>query len=82
MKILKFGGSSVGNAERIKAIVEIIKQSKNHHGEIVVVLLDDLGLQDLRQVGGSEGQGHILGMKGNGISYDLDTMTLTGGLRC
>ncbi|MCX6122705.1 MAG: bifunctional aspartate kinase/homoserine dehydrogenase I [Ignavibacteriales bacterium] len=37
MKILKFGGSSVGTAERIKAIVEIIRQSKNHHGEIVIV---------------------------------------------
>ena len=38
MKILKFGGSSVGTTERIKAVVEIIKQSKNQNGEIVVIV--------------------------------------------
>ena len=28
-------------------------------GKLVIVLVDDLGLQDLRQVSGSESQGHI-----------------------
>ncbi len=37
MKILKFGGSSIGTTERIKAVVDIIKQAKSQHGEIVVV---------------------------------------------
>jgi bifunctional aspartokinase / homoserine dehydrogenase 1 len=37
MKILKFGGSSVGTAERIKAVIDIMKRSKNQNGEIVVV---------------------------------------------
>ena len=37
MKILKFGGSSIGTMERIKAVVDIIKQSKNQNSEIVVV---------------------------------------------
>jgi aspartokinase/homoserine dehydrogenase 1 len=37
MKILKFGGSSIGTTERIKAVVDIIKQSKKQNSEIVVV---------------------------------------------
>ena len=37
MKILKFGGTSVGTTERIKAVIDIIKQSKNNNDEIVVV---------------------------------------------
>jgi aspartokinase/homoserine dehydrogenase 1 len=38
MKILKFGGSSIGTAERIKAIVDIIRQSKIKNNEVVVVI--------------------------------------------
>jgi aspartokinase/homoserine dehydrogenase 1 len=37
MKILKFGGSSIGTPERITSVVNIIKQSKKEHGEIAVV---------------------------------------------
>src|SRR5450759_1644657 len=37
MKILKFGGSSIGTPERITSVANIIKQSKKEHGEIAVV---------------------------------------------
>jgi len=37
MKILKFGGSSVGDAERIKHVIEIIKQSLNKSKKIAVI---------------------------------------------
>jgi len=37
MKILKFGGSSIGTPERISSVINIIKQSKKEHGEIAVV---------------------------------------------
>ncbi len=37
MKILKFGGSSVGNAEKIKNVTEIIKQSIKENKKIAVI---------------------------------------------
>jgi len=37
MKVLKFGGSSIGSVERIKDVVEIIKQSKQKNSNIAVV---------------------------------------------
>jgi aspartokinase/homoserine dehydrogenase 1 len=38
MKILKFGGSSIGTTERIQNAIEIIRHSKEEHGEIAVVV--------------------------------------------
>ncbi len=37
MKILKFGGSSVGDAERIKNVIEIVKQSLDKNKKIAVI---------------------------------------------
>jgi aspartokinase/homoserine dehydrogenase 1 len=37
MKILKFGGSSVGNAEKIKNVSEIIKQSIKQNKKIAII---------------------------------------------
>ena len=37
MKVLKFGGSSVGDAKRIRSVIDIIIQSRREHGEVVVV---------------------------------------------
>lgn len=37
MKILKFGGTSVGNAERINQVIDIIQNYKNNNEEIAVV---------------------------------------------
>jgi bifunctional aspartokinase / homoserine dehydrogenase 1 len=37
MKVLKFGGSSVGDAQRIRAVIDIIVQSRREHGQVVVV---------------------------------------------
>ncbi|MCL5029655.1 MAG: bifunctional aspartate kinase/homoserine dehydrogenase I [Bacteroidetes bacterium] len=37
MKILKFGGSSVGDAERIKNVIEILKQSIEENKKIAVI---------------------------------------------
>ncbi len=37
MKILKFGGSSVGDAERIKHVIEIVKQSVEKNKKIAVI---------------------------------------------
>ena len=37
MKVLKFGGSSVGDAKRIRAVIDIIIQSRKSHGQVVVV---------------------------------------------
>ena len=37
MKILKFGGSSIGNVDRIRAVIDIIRQSKNENTDIVVI---------------------------------------------
>jgi aspartokinase/homoserine dehydrogenase 1 len=38
MKILKFGGSSIENAERIRSVIGIIRDSKNENGEVAVVV--------------------------------------------
>lgn len=37
MKILKFGGTSVGSVEAIKQVVSIVKQSRTESGRLVVV---------------------------------------------
>jgi bifunctional aspartokinase / homoserine dehydrogenase 1 len=37
MRVLKFGGSSVGDAKRIRAVVDIIIQSQNARGQVVVI---------------------------------------------
>ncbi len=37
MKVLKFGGSSVGNAERIKSVIEILKSYHANNEKIAVV---------------------------------------------
>ena len=37
MRVFKFGGSSVGDAKRIRAVVDIIIQSQKAHGQVVVV---------------------------------------------
>jgi aspartokinase/homoserine dehydrogenase 1 len=37
MKVLKFGGSSVGGAERIRSVIDIIIESKKIHQNIAVV---------------------------------------------
>ena len=37
MKVLKFGGSSVGNPERIKNVIEIIKKSLDENKNIAVI---------------------------------------------
>lgn len=38
MKILKFGGSSIGTTARIQTAIDIIAQSKEEHGDIAVVV--------------------------------------------
>jgi bifunctional aspartokinase / homoserine dehydrogenase 1 len=47
MKILKFGGSSVGNAERIKNVAKIIQDSLNENKNISVVFSAFQGVTDL-----------------------------------
>lgn len=37
MKVLKFGGSSVANSERIQTVIDIVTESKKAHGNITVV---------------------------------------------
>ncbi|MCF8265746.1 MAG: hypothetical protein K9I99_14700, partial [Melioribacteraceae bacterium] len=37
MKVLKFGGSSVGNAERINSVVMIIQQELNKKEKIAII---------------------------------------------
>lgn len=46
MKILKFGGSSVGNPERIKNVIEIIKKAKSEDSNISVVFSAYQGVTD------------------------------------
>ncbi|MCW8848414.1 MAG: bifunctional aspartate kinase/homoserine dehydrogenase I [Melioribacteraceae bacterium] len=46
MKILKFGGSSVGNAERIKGVLEIIADCENRGEKISVVFSAFGGVTD------------------------------------
>jgi aspartokinase/homoserine dehydrogenase 1 len=46
MRVLKFGGSSVSNAERIKGVVEIVEAAKKQHKEIAVVVSAFGGVTD------------------------------------
>ncbi len=46
MKVLKFGGSSVGNVKRIKDVIEIIIASKEKNGRIAVVFSAFQGVTD------------------------------------
>lgn len=45
-KILKFGGSSVGTPERIRSVIEIIKQAYDHSERIAVVVSAFGGVTD------------------------------------
>lgn len=47
MKILKFGGSSVGNAARIKGVISIIRSSIKQNKDISVVFSAFQGITDL-----------------------------------
>lgn len=46
MKVLKFGGSSVGNVERIREVMDIIAASKEKNGRIAVVFSAFQGVTD------------------------------------
>lgn len=46
MKILKFGGSSVGSVENIKRIIEIVKNEKKQDNEIILVCSAFKGITD------------------------------------
>ena len=46
MKILKFGGTSVGSPERIEQVAAIIKESQSENGQIAVVLSAFGGITD------------------------------------
>ena len=46
MKILKFGGSSVGDAERILKVIEIIKRSIKENKNIGVIFSAFQGVTD------------------------------------
>jgi len=46
MKVLKFGGSSVGNVERIREVMDIIAASKVKNGRIAVVFSAFAGVTD------------------------------------
>ena len=46
MKILKFGGFSVGTPERIRKVIELIKRSKKDDKQIVVVVSAFYGVTD------------------------------------
>ena len=37
MKILKFGGSSVGSVENIKRIIDIVKNEKKQGNDVILV---------------------------------------------
>ena len=47
MKILKFGGSSVGTSERIKNVVDIVINSQKTNGNVAVVFSAFQGVTDL-----------------------------------
>ena len=38
MRVLKFGGSSVANANNIKSVINILQQSIEQDGHIIIVL--------------------------------------------
>lgn len=46
MKVMKFGGTSVGSPENIKRVVEIVARSKRDDGQIVVVCSAMAGVTD------------------------------------
>lgn len=46
MIVMKFGGSSVGNAERIKSVIEIINNYKNKYPSIAVIFSAFQGVTD------------------------------------
>lgn len=47
MKVLKFGGTSVGSVEGIRAVVEIVKQEKQQNNSIILVVSAISGLTNL-----------------------------------
>lgn len=46
MKVLKFGGTSVGSPENIRQVVEIIKQQQQHDRELLIVVSAFAGVTD------------------------------------
>ncbi|MFO7447900.1 MAG: bifunctional aspartate kinase/homoserine dehydrogenase I [Ignavibacteriaceae bacterium] len=46
MKVLKFGGSSVGDSERIKNVINIIKKSYQDNGNVAVIFSAFHGITD------------------------------------
>lgn len=46
MRVLKFGGSSVSNAERIKGVIEIIQDAQKNHKQVAVVVSAFGGVTD------------------------------------
>lgn len=46
MRVLKFGGSSVGDSERIQAVIDIVIESQKNHGPIAVVASAIQGVTD------------------------------------
>ena len=47
MKVLKFGGSSVANAENINRVMAIIKETVSHDKVVVVVVSAMGGITDM-----------------------------------
>lgn len=47
MKILKFGGTSVGSVESIRSVVEIVKQEKQQNNSIILVVSAMSGMTNL-----------------------------------
>jgi len=46
MRILKFGGSSIANPERIKNVIEIVKQYHSSHHDITLIVSAQGGITD------------------------------------
>ena len=46
MRILKFGGSSIANPERIKNVIDIVKQYHSLYNEITLVVSAQGGVTD------------------------------------
>jgi aspartokinase/homoserine dehydrogenase 1 len=46
MKVLKFGGSSVANPERIKNVIDIVVEKKKNNGDIAVIFSAFHGITD------------------------------------
>ncbi len=47
MKILKFGGTSVGSVESIRSVVEIVKQEKQQNNSIILIVSAMSGMTNL-----------------------------------